>query len=138
LGLIKPDILKKQMRDMVERMRYYQSQDPHTFQAVWDSVRKSNSNANAIAGGGDDGHPKAIMPNTGTSQHRISNVSSPPSISSPLVRPVSVASIDRRTVGEDAPPQPPQNEVYEGYHNRTSRSHNVNPIIDNQPPFELV
>jgi len=124
------------MRDMVERMRYYQSQDPHTFQAVWENVRKNSSNANAIAGVGDDGHPKAIMPSTGNSQRRISNVSSPPSNSSPLVRPVSVASTERRTVGEDTPPQPSQNEIYDDYHNRTS-SRDVNPIVDGQPPAGL-
>lgn len=137
LGPIDPSVLEQQMRDMVERMRYYQSQDPHTFQAVWESVRKNNSNANAIAGVGDDGHPKAIMPNTGSSQHRISNVSSPPSISSPLVRPVSVASIERRTVGE-TPPQPSQNEIYEDYHDRTSSSHSANPVVDSQSPSGLV
>jgi len=138
LGPIDPSLLEQQMRDMVERMRYYQSQDPHTFQSVWDSVRKNSSNANAIAGVGDDGHPKAIMPNTGNYQHRISNVGSPPSISSPLVRPVSVASIERRTVGEDTPPQPPQSGIYDDYHNRTSSSHDVNPVVHSQPPSELV
>lgn len=132
---VDPAALGQEMRDMLERMRFYQSQDPQTFQAVWENVRKSNSSTAQIAGGADDGHPKAIMSGASNPpQHRVASIS--PLADSPLARPADVASAATSTLGEDSSHARPslQSDHGQGSGSGVGSSGIGGKDADNRPP----
>lgn len=72
-------MMEQHMREMVEKMREYQSKNPTAFQQVWENVKRGNSTAGARKGAAPiSSTGSKSTPGVGTPEQTVANLTRPP------------------------------------------------------------